>query len=213
MRGRYVRLSIGNWCNEIPGFFTNIGLNWTTSFPWEINSDGDEEPYLDEDLSQHPLMLNVQCNFKPIHDFTPENRKDAPFIIPTRKKRPPEPTPVTTNVEESVEPTNDDKRPMDYDYAVAAGNFGKIDFGTFTSQEAIPSIRNLEKAGIIEEDTEYNVNTLLAQLAFIDPEARPKSAFERMTLEERATYINNITPTGNTTTREDFGGRPNPRTL
>ena len=78
MRGRYVRLTIGDWCYEVPGFFSNIGLSWTNSYPWETNP-------LDEDyISQHPLILNVACNFKPIHDFTPESKIDKPFIIRTR---------------------------------------------------------------------------------------------------------------------------------
>lgn len=75
MRGRYVRLTIGDWCYEVPGFFPSIGLTWANNFPWEINP-------LDEDyISQHPLILNVQCTFKPIHDFTPESKIDTPFII------------------------------------------------------------------------------------------------------------------------------------
>lgn len=78
MRGRYVRLTIGDWCYEIPGFFPSIGLSWTNNFPWETNP-------LDEDyISEHPLILNVQCSFKPIHDFTPESKIDKPFIIRTR---------------------------------------------------------------------------------------------------------------------------------
>ena len=85
MRGRYVRLSIGNWCNEIPGFFTSIGLGWANNYPWEINYGGSEEPGADEPISQHPLILNVNCNFLPIHDFAPESRPDTPFIIPRQR--------------------------------------------------------------------------------------------------------------------------------
>lgn len=82
MRGRYVRLTIGNWFNEMPGFFKNISLNWETNFPWELNIDGPEYPDAKDVLSQHPHILNVQCAFQPIHDFTPEHTVDTPFIIP-----------------------------------------------------------------------------------------------------------------------------------
>ena len=77
MRGRYVRLTIGDWCYEVPGFFPTIGLSWTSNYPWEMNPDNDNA------LSQHPLILDVNCIFKPIHDFTPESKIDKPFIIRT----------------------------------------------------------------------------------------------------------------------------------
>jgi len=35
-------------------------------------------------MNQLPHQLDVSCKFKPIHDFAPENRKDAPFILPHR---------------------------------------------------------------------------------------------------------------------------------
>lgn len=75
MRGKYVRLTIGDWFREMPGFFNQISLSWDKSFPWEINLDNNP------DLSQHPMILNVSCNFIPIHDFTPESKPDSPFII------------------------------------------------------------------------------------------------------------------------------------
>ena len=80
MRGRYVRLTIGDWIYELPGFFPSIGLSWDSSFPWELNPDNDDL------LSQHPQVLNVACNFKPIHDFAPESKKDSPFIIRREKQ-------------------------------------------------------------------------------------------------------------------------------
>lgn len=92
MRGRYVRLTIGDWMYEIPGFFPSINLSWESRFPWELDetlnrhwpqkSEGIETDNRGNILaSQHPMVLNVQCQFKPIHDFTPESRKDKPFII------------------------------------------------------------------------------------------------------------------------------------
>ena len=77
MRGRYVRLTIGDWCYEVPGFFPSIGLSWSSNYPWEMNPDNEDM------LSQHPLILDVSCTFKPIHDFTPESKIDKPFITRT----------------------------------------------------------------------------------------------------------------------------------
>lgn len=92
MRGRYVRLTIGDWMYEVPGFFPSINLGWESRFPWELDetlnnhwpqkgtpleTDGEGNPL----GSQHPMILNVSCQFKPIHDFTPESRKDKPFVI------------------------------------------------------------------------------------------------------------------------------------
>ena len=93
MRGRYVRLTMGDWCYEVPGFFPSIGLSWSSNYPWEMNPDNEDM------LSQHPLILDVRCTFRPIHDFTPESKIDKPFIIRAEKYKdgwpnPPKPLPV-----------------------------------------------------------------------------------------------------------------------
>lgn len=211
MRGRYVRLSIGNWCNEIPGFFTNVGLNWTTSFPWDINPNGDEVPYTDSENSQHPLVLNVQCNFKPIHDFTPENRKDAPFIIPVRKKRPitPEVEPAEETIEQPdfIEPpeggfvgplSEDDlatieaqaraRMPMTYQHSRIDPD-GSYDFGNYVIPEAVPSKANLEVNGI---EYQGNVLDFTNKLAFINPNLTAELAYEEIYQEETQKYIENV---------------------
>ena len=79
MRGKFNRITIGEWINDIPGFFTNINLKWSKSYPWEINLE-------EGGVTQHPHVLDVSCQFQPIHDFAPENREfdlaAAPFILP-----------------------------------------------------------------------------------------------------------------------------------
>ena len=83
MRTKFNRLTIGDWCNEIPGFFESIDLNWKGSYSWEVDSE--EEVGLDGvRMNQLPQNLDVSCKFKPIHDFAPENSKDSPFILPHR---------------------------------------------------------------------------------------------------------------------------------
>ena len=70
MRTKYSRLTIGDWCNELPGFFESVNLSWKGSYSWEIDS----EERLGTDgirINQLPQNLDVDCSFKPIHDFAP----------------------------------------------------------------------------------------------------------------------------------------------
>ena len=83
MRAKFNRLTIGDWCNELPGFFESIDLSWTGKYSFEV----DAEKKVGTDnlrMNQLPHQLDVSCKYKPIHDFAPENRKDAPFILPHR---------------------------------------------------------------------------------------------------------------------------------
>ena len=89
MRGVFSRLTIGDWMNEIPGFFTSIGLNWSTAYPWEIQQDPEG---LDSDVQQYPHILDVACTFQPVHNFAPSNSQTTPFIhnrIPAQILAPP----------------------------------------------------------------------------------------------------------------------------
>ena len=79
MRGVFSRLTIGDWMNEIPGFFTNVGLSWSTAYPWEIRHDANG---LDKDLNEYPHVLDVSCDFQPVHNFAPSNGATTPFILP-----------------------------------------------------------------------------------------------------------------------------------
>ena len=83
MRGVFSRLTIGDWMNEIPGFFTSVNLSWNTAYPWEIqhNPTG-----LDSDVNQYPHILDVSCNFQPVHNFAPSNSPQTPFILPDRRE-------------------------------------------------------------------------------------------------------------------------------
>ena len=83
MRTKFNRLTIGDWVNEVPGFFESINLSWRGAYSWEIDS---EETTGSDGIrmNQLPQNLDVDCKFKPIHDFAPENSKDSPFILPHR---------------------------------------------------------------------------------------------------------------------------------
>ena len=78
MRGVFSRLTIGDWMNEIPGFFTSVNLSWSTAYPWEIRHDEKK----DADLNEYPHILDVSCNFQPVHNFAPSNSPTTPFILP-----------------------------------------------------------------------------------------------------------------------------------
>tara|TARA_R110001583_G_scaffold4575_6_gene26241 strand:+ start:3799 stop:5556 length:1758 start_codon:yes stop_codon:yes gene_type:complete len=79
MRGVFSRLTIGDWMNEIPGFFTSINLSWNTAYPWEIRHDDLGE---DKDLNEYPHILDVSCAFQPVHNFAPSNSATTPFLLP-----------------------------------------------------------------------------------------------------------------------------------
>lgn len=81
MRGVFSRLTVGDWMNEIPGFFTSVNLSWNTAYPWEIRHDANGA---DRDLNEYPHILDVSCEFQPIHDFAPSNSPYTPFIIPNK---------------------------------------------------------------------------------------------------------------------------------
>ena len=79
MRGVFSRLTIGDWINEIPGFFTSVQLGWNTAYPWEIRYDSEGK---DSDLNEYPHILDVSCDFQPVHNFAPSNSPTTPFILP-----------------------------------------------------------------------------------------------------------------------------------
>jgi hypothetical protein len=74
MRGVLTRVTIGDYLKNIPGFFTQISLNWNTSYPWEIK-EGKNQTL---NAPNVPHILDVRTSFTPIHTFTPEFK--APFI-------------------------------------------------------------------------------------------------------------------------------------
>ena len=87
MRGVFSRLTIGDWMDEIPGFFTSVNLGWNTAYPWEIRQDviNNEDGTVtgaDKDLNEYPHILDVSCEFQPIHNFAPSNSPTTPFILP-----------------------------------------------------------------------------------------------------------------------------------
>ena len=68
MRGTLVRLTIGDYLVDQPGYFSSVDLAWSNNYPWEIKLRGLDEGFSVQSL---PHLLDVNCAFKPIHSFIP----------------------------------------------------------------------------------------------------------------------------------------------
>ena len=66
MRGTVVRMTIGDYINNTPGFISSINFMWRAGYPWEIqeDSEGKEARVL-------PHVLDCTLSFTPIHTFVP----------------------------------------------------------------------------------------------------------------------------------------------
>jgi hypothetical protein len=67
MRAPLMRLTIGDYFYRLPGLIENISITIDDNVPWEIESN--------DSFKQLPHVINVQCTFKPIHDFLPRREK------------------------------------------------------------------------------------------------------------------------------------------
>tara|TARA_Y100001963_G_scaffold147796_1_gene224608 strand:+ start:457 stop:2157 length:1701 start_codon:yes stop_codon:yes gene_type:complete len=77
MRTPYMRLTMGDYFNRLPGVLKSANISWAVTYPWEIKLDPKNK---DKDMKVLPQILNVTISFQPIHDFVPNNGLDAPFI-------------------------------------------------------------------------------------------------------------------------------------
>ena len=68
MRGSVVKLTIGDYLYRVSGFLESVNITVLNEAAWEIALDAEG---IDKDMNQVPQMLDVQCSFKPIHDFLP----------------------------------------------------------------------------------------------------------------------------------------------
>ena len=60
MRGTLLKLTIGDYIKDQNGFLSSVSLTWNTDYPWEIG-----------DNMKVPHLLDVSCEFTPIHSFNP----------------------------------------------------------------------------------------------------------------------------------------------
>ena len=81
MRAPYIKLTIGHYMNRTPGFLTSMNIKWQKNYPWEIMITPDLK--VDKNMRELPQVLDVSCQFTPIHNFVPRKSvRNSPFIIP-----------------------------------------------------------------------------------------------------------------------------------
>ena len=61
MRGTLLKLTIGDYIKDQNGFLTSVNLSWNNDYPWELEGN-----------LKVPHLLDVSCEFTPIHSFNPE---------------------------------------------------------------------------------------------------------------------------------------------
>ena len=88
MRGNFCRLCIGSMIDRTPGFFTAINLKWQKNYPWDIAISHLEMNEDADGMNVMPHVLDVSCQFTPIHNFIPKKSvTDSPFILPHENNR------------------------------------------------------------------------------------------------------------------------------
>ena len=112
----FMRLTVGDWFNRVPGVLTSVNLGWEKDYVWEIAAD-DGDDGQDLDMLILPHVLDVSINFTPIHDFLPSAEIFQSYFIANgfHSPAPPPPPPeentdgedATTNPQ--VDETNDAK--------------------------------------------------------------------------------------------------------
>ena len=92
IRTPFIKLTVGDWCNRVPGILNSLGLSWNVNYPWEIKKT--------DNILMLPHVLDVSVQFTPIHNFMPEKSINAQFISkqpqPTQNKIAPPASNTTT---------------------------------------------------------------------------------------------------------------------
>jgi hypothetical protein len=88
MRGPFMKLTIGSMIDRVPGFFTNIKLTWQKDYPWDIAISHLEGGMDKDGMIVMPHLLDVTCNFTPVHNFLPQKSvTKSPFLFMHHKNR------------------------------------------------------------------------------------------------------------------------------
>jgi hypothetical protein len=74
MSGPLVKLTMGGWCYDQPGFITSMTLDVPQESPWEITID--DNGNFDKSVKELPHIVKVSgFSFTPIHTFRPEKQE------------------------------------------------------------------------------------------------------------------------------------------
>jgi hypothetical protein len=75
MLGNFIKLTVGDYFNSVPGIINSIDLKPSFDAGWDINRYEDGSPIPTTDtlyyVGQVPRMIDVSMTFTPIHTFTP----------------------------------------------------------------------------------------------------------------------------------------------
>ncbi len=95
-QGVFVELTIGDYIKKVPGFFESIDVTWDISYQWEVEEQGKKVPH----------VLDINCSFKPVHNFNPQYGENFNFIGPISEDLPVEGDPLPPLEPESELPVN-----------------------------------------------------------------------------------------------------------
>ena len=85
MCGNFIRVTIGALLDRVPGFLTSMDIKWQKDYPFEIAIANPETGETDSEMQVLPHVLDISCNFTPIHDFVPrKSATDSPFFATTQ---------------------------------------------------------------------------------------------------------------------------------
>jgi hypothetical protein len=77
MRGSVVKLTIGDYIYRMPGFLNSVNITLDTNVGWEIVLNQFDET----GVAQLPLVVTVNCSFKPIMDILPRRENyENPYV-------------------------------------------------------------------------------------------------------------------------------------
>lgn len=175
MKGNFMRITIGEYLHRVPGFFNSINLSWSNDTSWETKYENlyDQTPLV-------PHVLDVQCQFLPIHDFAAESGQ--PFIgkldiMDLDKAVPPS--------SETISPKIRNLTPL-----------GKFNFGKFSDVKA-PPVKYERINDLSPDDTpiqaEQKLNTGKELLEVIPPIEPPLSLIPPFSRSTSNNIINNPT--------------------
>jgi len=75
MRGNLVELTIGDYLNKTPGIIEKLEYAFPEDSPWEIARLDNGK--IDKNSAELPTLIEVNMNFKPIHQFLPRTIKST----------------------------------------------------------------------------------------------------------------------------------------
>ena len=72
MRGNLVRITMGGYIFEQPGYLTSLNYTIPSESPWEIAITNDDSNKSDDSVKELPHIITVGLEFTPIHNFLPQ---------------------------------------------------------------------------------------------------------------------------------------------